>query len=133
MKRLVLCGSRTFKDYIIKLGQELEKDGFEVVIPKEFLVPMCKRDHSMLHFSEIQNERTDYVLVVNEEKNGIKNYIGANSFAEIAMGFYKGKKVFVLNDLYEPYLDELKGWGIIPLRGDVDKLENYIDKTPETY
>lgn len=123
MKRLVLCGSRTFKDYIIKLGQVLEKDGFEVVIPKEFLVPMCKRDHSMLHFSEIQNERTDYVLVVNEEKNGIKNYIGANSFAEIAMGFYFGKKVFLKNDIYEPFADELIGWGVIPLKGHLENIE----------
>ena len=38
--------------------------------------------------------KTDYVLIVNDEKNGIPNYIGANSFAELAFGFYFGKKVF---------------------------------------
>ena len=123
MKRIVLCGSRTFKDYIIKLGENLRKEGFEVVIPKEFYTPMPKREHAMLHFSEIQNERTDYVLVINEEKNGIKNYIGANSFAEIAFGFYFGKKVFLKNDIYEPYADELVGWGVIPLKGDLSKIE----------
>ena len=116
MKRIVLCGSRTFKDYIINIGRNLEKEGFEVVIPKEFFTPMPKREHSMLHFSEIQNEKTDYVLIINEEKNGNKNYIGANSFAEIAMGFYFGKKVFLKNDIYEPYADELVGWGVIPLK-----------------
>ena len=94
---------------------------------------MEKREHSIKHFDEICKKETDILIAVNVTKNGIKNYIGPNTFAEIAMGFYKGKKVFVLNDLYEPYLDELKGWGIIPLGGDVDKLENYIDKTPETY
>ena len=123
MKRLVLCGSRTFKDYIINIGRDLEKAGFEVVIPKEFFVPMPKRKHSMLHFSEIQNERTDYVLIINEEKNGKKNYIGANSFAEIAMGFYFGKKVFLKNDIYEPYADELIGWGVIPLKGHLENIE----------
>lgn len=123
MKRIVLCGSRTFKDYIINIGRDLEKAGFEVVIPKEFFVPMPKREHSMLHFSEIQNERTDYVLIINEEKNGKKNYIGANSFAEIAMGFYFGKKVFLKNDIYEPYADELIGWGVIPLKGHLENLE----------
>ncbi len=123
MKRLVLCGSRTFKDYIINIGRDLEKAGFEVVIPKEFFVPMPKREHSMLHFSEIQNERTDYVLIINEEKNGKKNYIGANSFAEIAMGFYFGKKVFLKNDIYEPYADELIGWGVIPLKGHLENIE----------
>lgn len=41
-----------------------------------------------------KNERTDYVLVINEEKNGKTKYVGANSFAEIAMGYYFGKTVF---------------------------------------
>lgn len=123
MKRIVLCGSRTFKDYIINIGRKLEQEGFEVVIPKEFFTPMPKREHSMLHFSEIQNERTDYVLIINEEKNGKKNYIGANSFAEIAMGFYFGKKVFLKNDIYEPYADELIGWGVIPLKGHLENME----------
>ena len=39
MKRIVLCGSRTFKDYIIQIGYKLIEEGYEVVIPKEF-VPM---------------------------------------------------------------------------------------------
>mgnify|MGYP000730084955 FL=1 len=125
MKRIVLCGSRTFKDYIIQLGYKLEKEGYEVVIPKEFFVPMPKREHSMLHFSEIQNERTDYVLVVNEEKNGKKNYVGANSFAEIAMGFYFGKTVFLKNDIYKPFADELVGWGVIPLKGNLEEIKEY--------
>lgn len=125
MKRIVLCGSRTFKDYIIQIGRNLEKDGYEVVVPKEFFVPMPKREHSMLHFSEIQNERTDYVLVINENKNGKKNYVGANSFAEVAMGFYFGKKVFLKDDIYEPYADELLGWGVIPLKGNLDTIKKY--------
>lgn len=36
MKRIVLCGSRTFKDYIIQIGYKLIEEGYEVVIPKEF-------------------------------------------------------------------------------------------------
>ena len=125
MKRIVLCGSRTFKDYIIQIGYKLEEEGYEVVIPKEFFVPMTKKEHSMLHFSEIQNERTDYVLVINEEKNGKPNYVGANSFAEIAMGFYFGKTVFLKNDIYEPFADELVGWGVIPLKGNLDAIKEY--------
>lgn len=44
MKRIVLCGSRTFKDYIIQIGYKLEEEGYEVVIPKEFFVPMPKKN-----------------------------------------------------------------------------------------
>lgn len=82
----------------------------------------------MLHFSEIANEKTDAVLIVNEDKENIKNYIGPNSFAEAAMGFFQGKKVFLKNDMYEPYKDELVGWGIIPLKGNLEYMFNQINK-----
>ena len=34
-------------------------------------------------------------------------------------GFYHNKKVFLKNDIYEPYSDELLGWEVIPLKGDI--------------
>lgn len=123
MKRIVLCGSKKFKDEILNLGEELKSKGYEIIVPKEFLVEMDKRKHSMLHFSEIANERTDAVLIVNEDKEEVKNYIGPNSFAEVAMAFYFGKKVYLKNDIYIPYKDELVGWGVIPLKGEINKIE----------
>ena len=38
---------------------------------------------------------------------------------EIAMGFFYQKKVYVLYEDYEPYVDELTGWDVIPLHGDI--------------
>ena len=122
MKRVVLCGSKSFKDEVLRLGKELEKKGYEVIVPKEFLVDMNKRDHAMQHFNEIANERTDAVLIVNEAKGEKENYIGPNSFAEVAMGFYFGKEVYLKNDIYTPYEDELIGWGVIPLKGEIYKV-----------
>lgn len=61
-----------------------------------------------------------------KKKNGVKNYIGPNSFAEVAMGFYNKKKVFLKNDIYEPYKDELLGWEVIPLKGDLEKMFKMI-------
>ena len=122
MKRIVLCGSKKFKDEVLRLGKELEAKGYEAIVPKEFLVEMNKREHSMLHFDEIANKQTDAILIVNENKGEIENYIGPNSFAEVAMGFYFGKKVYLKNDIYIPYQDELIGWGVIPLKGDIDKI-----------
>ena len=120
--RIVLSGSNKVKENVFEIAKELEKMGHEVIVPKEFYIHMEKKEHSMLHFSEICKKETDVLLAVNVPKNGIENYIGPNTFAEIAMGFYKQKKVYVLNDLYEPYLDELKGWEVIPLKGQLDKI-----------
>ena len=94
MKRVVLCGSKRFKDEVLRLGEELKNRGYEAVVPREFIVDMSKKDASMLHFKEISDDRTDAVLVVNETKGDLENYIGANSFAEVAMGFFKRKKSF---------------------------------------
>ena len=126
MKRIVLCGSAKIKETILKLGEELNSKGYEAIVPREFIVEMNKRDHAMLHFDEITNERTDAVLIVNDTKAGIENYVGPNSFAEVAMGFYFGKKVFLKNDIYEPYKDELVGWNVIPLKGNIESMFNQL-------
>ena len=120
MKRIVLCGSMKLKEKIFEVEEYLKNKGYEVVTPKEFRVKMTKGDAAKLHFDEITNEKTDMVLAVNVTKNEIKNYIGPNTFAEIAMAFYFNKKIYLLNDIYEPYKDELEGWSVIPLKGNLD-------------
>lgn len=117
--KIVLSGSKKFIPKFFELEKELTEMGHTVVIPREFIVDMEKKDASLLHFSEVQKDDVDCMLIVNESKNGLENYIGANGFAEIAFGFYFNKKVYLLNDIYEPYREELEGWGIIPLKGDL--------------
>ena len=56
-------------------------------------------------------------------QKGQKNYIGANTFAEIAVAFYFGKKIFLLNDIYEPFIDELTAWEAYPLKNDMEKID----------
>lgn len=121
--KIVLSGSKKFIPKFFELEKQLTNMGHQVVVPREFMVEMEKRDASLLHFSEIQKEDVDCLLIVNESKNGFENYIGANGFAEIAFGFYFQKKVYLLNDIYEPYREELEGWGIIPLKGDLSVFE----------
>lgn len=84
------------------------------------------KEASLLHFSEIDKEDVDALLIVNENKNGQENYIGANVFAELAFGFYKNKKIFLLNDIYTPYAEELIAWEVIPLKGKLDSLIEFI-------
>ncbi len=122
MKRIVLCGSMKLKEKIFEVEEYLKNKGYEVVTPKEFRVKMTKGDAAKLHFDEITNEKTDMVLAVNVTKNEIKNYIGPNTFAEIAMAFYFNKKIYLLNDIYEPYRDELEGWKAIALKGNLEDI-----------
>lgn len=128
MSKIVLCGSKKFIPKFFELEKELKSKGYEVVVPREFLVDIPKKEASILHFSEIEKYDVDALLIVNESKNGLENYIGANGFAELAFGFYKGKKVFLLNDVYLPYEEEIIAWDIIPLKGNIDEISIYLNK-----
>lgn len=123
MKNIVLCGSMKVKDKILEVKDELEKRDFNVLLPKECMEGLPKIIASRKHFERIIDKDNDYILIVNATKKGIENYIGPNSFAEIAFAFYFNKKIYLLNDIYEPYEDELVGWGVVPLKGDLDNIK----------
>lgn len=124
MANVVLCGSMKVKEDIFHIQKQLEEMGFHVYLPEECIQGLPKVVASRAHFDRITNPENEIILIVNATKKGIDNYIGPNSFAEIAFGFYHKKKVYLLNDYYEPYLDELEGWGVTPLKGDLSKLKN---------
>ena len=121
-KNVVLCGSMRFKDHIIKISERLKAFGFNPLLPEECIRGEKKEIASRAHFDRISNPDNGIVLIVNVTKNGIPNYIGPSTFAEIAMGFYYRKKVVLLNDIYHPYDDELLGWNVVTLKGQLEKL-----------
>lgn len=128
--KIVISGSMSFYDDMQKYADILQKRGLEVVIPEEDdwdSIPASeimeyKKQVSIKHFDEIASQSTDAILVLNQRKKDIDNYIGANTFAEIAIAFYFKKKIYILNGYYEPYNDELEGWGAIPLNGNINNM-----------
>lgn len=124
--KVVLSGSKKFIPKFFEIEKYLKDKGYSVVVPREFIVEMTKKDGSILHFSEIEKNDVDAVLIVNESKHGLENYIGASGFAELALAFYKGKKVFLLNDIYEPFKEEIEAWNVITLKGNLDLLDEYL-------
>lgn len=128
--RIVISGSMKFYNKMVEYKELLSNMGHTVIIPPDDdweninkeEIEEYKRKASMEHFEQIANENTNAILVINETKNGKENYIGANSFAEIAIAFYFNKKIFLLNDMYESYRDELTAWGGVPLNGMLEKI-----------
>lgn len=122
-KNVVLCGSMKFKNEIVKISERLKGLGYNVLLPEECMKGEDKLIASREHFNRIVDPNNGLILVVNATKNGIPNYIGPNTFAEIAFGFFHNKKVFLLNDIYHPYDDELLGWKVVCLKGDLNKIK----------
>lgn len=102
MNTITICGSMKFKEDILKYQNILEDMGFTVKIPVECIRGDEKKIASRAHFNRIIAADNDAILVINQDKGGFQNYIGPNTFAEIAFAFHFHKKIFLLNDLYDP-------------------------------
>jgi hypothetical protein len=74
------------------------------------------------HFRKI--DESEAVLIVNYEKKGIPDYIGANTFLEIGYAYGRGKKIFILNNLptTSSYKEEILGMQPIVLHGKITAL-----------
>lgn len=121
-KNVVLCGSMKVKDEILKAADELKNMGYNPILPLECLRGESKVIASKAHMDRIVNPSNEYILVVNAIKDGIENYIGPNTLVEIAFGFYHNKKVILLNGIYESYKEELIGWEVNCLSGDLSNI-----------
>ena len=142
--KITICGSVNFAKEIIRIAKELENNGHEVVIPasinrygivdseeadalkndREKYIKEIKPGLTKEHFNKILDG--DAILVVNEEKNGIKNYIGGATFSEIMLAFHGDKKIFYLNPIPEEpktFVDELETVSPVILNGDLEKIE----------
>lgn len=73
------------------------------------------------HIERIKN--SDAILVLNFDKNGIKNYIGGNTFLEMGFAYVLGKKIFLLNPIPDiSYNEEIEAMKPIVLYGNLDEI-----------
>lgn len=146
MSKIVICGSLIFTENFANLKNELKSLGFEVIIPltsqkilsgeltfdfiknlkekggfKEWVI---KNDAIRKYYQEIL--KADLVLIANYEKNGIKNYIGGNSFLEIGFAHVNRKKIYLLNNFpnSQEISEDVEMMGAIPLYGDLSNLKD---------
>lgn len=122
MKNIVICGSVKVREQLYKTAEKLKEMGYNPLLPVECLQGLDKMIASRAHLDRVVDSKNEIILIVNATKNNIDNYIGPNTFAEIAFGFYYRKRLYLLNDIYEPFIDELEGWHVKPLKGDLKKL-----------
>jgi len=81
-----------------------------------------KNDLIREYYREIGD--SDSILVINENINGVKNYIGGNSFLEMGFAHVLNKKIFLLNPIPEiGYKDEILAMQPIILEGDLSQIK----------
>lgn len=85
-----------------------------------------KYDYFRVHYRHILE--SDAVLIVNETKNGIRNYIGGNVLIEMGQAYVNDKKIFFLHGLPEnmPYQDEILAMDPICLNGEIKDIKKLL-------
>ncbi len=111
-KTICLCGSIKFAPEMKVWAQKLTEEGKvgilpigakrldeETAIDESYDKAKLKREFDAVkaHFDEIS--RADAILVCNYDKNGVRNYIGANTFLEMGFAHCLGKKIYLVNPL----------------------------------
>ncbi len=136
--KIAICGSMKFHKEMREVKKTLEGKGHTVFVPKsielmdtigyvhpeddeERITSKIEHDFIRAHFKKI--EEADAILVLNYDKKGITHYIGGNTFLEMGLAFWLGKKIFLLNPVPDmDYLTEMHAMQPIVLDGDLMKL-----------
>ena len=138
-KKIFLCASMNFYRELIGLEADLQTQGWTVYLPQSAKVMKEKNDFEVSHFKGVYTYEQrallihqnfvdisvfDAILVINNEKNGVKGYIGPNVLMEIGLAFYLKKKIYIWNTVPNAasYKDELLCLGAVEINKDLGKI-----------
>ena len=134
--KIIICGSISVSKEILKVKRELESLGYEVEIPEGVKKPELARTKASIsekadvkikfdlirgYYQKMKNY--DVVLVVNPGKNGVKGYIGGNTFLEMAFAHVLNKKLYCLYPVPNlSYTSEILAMQPIILNGNLKNI-----------
>ena len=138
---ITICGSMSFwkemqaiKDGLEVLGHRvlvpIDADSDEMPIEARPDVSNEKKISAKIEFNFIKEhykkiEKSDVILVLNYTKNGIKNYIGGNTFLEMGYAFGLGKKIYLLNPVPDMnYSIEMHAMQPVVIDGKLERIKN---------
>ena len=143
--KIYVLGSSHFMKEMVKTSEALRKLGYDGWIHPDYEAfvrgekqdivnkwlngehAAVKRENNYLkeHYDGIM--KSDAILIVNAEKNGVKNYIGGNVLIEMGQAFVNNKKIFFLYGMPDKsaYLDEIQSMDPICLEGDLSNIANH--------
>jgi len=123
--KVTICGSIAFFKEMQEMKSKLEGLGHDVRMPPSELkddsgkdIPITeyyklrkattnneswiwnrKEEAMRMHFDKVM--WSDVILVLNYDKNNVKDYIGGNTFLEMGLAMHLKKKIYLLNPIPE--------------------------------
>ena len=85
MRKIVIAGSAKFYQEALELKKELENKGYDVVDYTRKIDVKNEEEYKKAHERFYNSlSKTDDLIVLNLDKNGIEGHIGYESFAELS-------------------------------------------------
>lgn len=132
--KIGIVGSMQFTEKMLETKEALDKLGHNAFVTSLHVALVGKTDeekekiklHQKYNMDAIRHfwkamQGADAVLVLNYDKNGIKNYIGGNTLMEIGFAHVLNQKIFLLNPIPEIpfYKTEIEAVKPIIINGDL--------------
>ncbi len=143
--KIAICASINITPKIKEVSDILQSLGHKVIIPvtsqrildgkltmEKFLKEKEKNGDGAfrkIKYDAIRGyyeklKKVDSILVLNIDKNGIKNYIGGNTFLEMGFAYVLKKSIFLYNEIPDMlYTDELLAMKPIIINKDLNKIK----------
>lgn len=136
--KIGIIGSMQFTDKMIEYQKMLKNLGHNAFLTKLHKTMIGKNDleierikiHQKYNLDAIREfwremQNADAVLVLNFDKNGVKNYVGGNTLMEMGFAHVLNQKIFMLNPIPKmPYCEtEITAIKPIVINGDLEKIK----------
>lgn len=135
--RIGIISSMQNTEKMVDVREKLIKLGHDAFLTKLHKTLIGKSDeekekikiHQKMNMDAIKEfwkdmQGADAVLVLNLDKNGIKNYIGGNTLMEIGFAHVLDQKIFLYNPIPEIiyYKSEIEAMKPVIINGDLTKI-----------
>jgi len=136
--KIGVIGSMQYTEKMMEIRDKLISLGHKAFVTKlaEPFVGKSDEEKERIKIEQKQNQDAirefwrqmqgmNAVLVVNLDKNGIKNYIGGNTLMEIGFAHVLNQKIFLLNPIPDIpfYKTEIEAIKPIVINGDLKKIK----------
>jgi len=112
----MICGSMTFAKEMMDTKRKLENLGHSVFVPSDIeshlkdpiLIDNIEENYKHAIDKDVLKQcfnlvaKSDAILVLNHNKNGVEGYVGTSALMEIGLAYYLGKKIFLFNLIPKP-------------------------------
>lgn len=149
--KITICGSIAFLEKMMEVQKELEEMGHEVKTPPMHIQGIDGEWFLATDFYKIRKQASaddkrvwdekekaiqnhfdkvvwsDVILVLNEDKNDIPGYVGANTLMEMGLAFHLDKPIYLMQDVpMMSYSEEILAMKPKVLNGELTSIQEMM-------